>query len=190
MSKIYISVGDYVVESFGLGIAPRGTMQDGQITPYSCFIKHAKVLQISHKLTKKQIRECEWRDFFIHRSFSIDGGYDNVVDISGNEIKLKENTIGYYDYESAFYQDIDKITNYTGKFIRRNEAGCIVEQGFYISGKRHDEWKTFYDNGNVKTLGTYFVDDKVGVWVEFYEDKKLKQVTNVISKNLTEIKSF
>ena len=77
----------------------------------------------------------------------------------------------------------DKNVNFINRFYKNGQK---MEEGTFGYSKmsnnyegRTGEWKTYYENGQLKSRGSYRVNDPVGTW-EFYDEKG----------NLTETKNY
>jgi antitoxin component YwqK of YwqJK toxin-antitoxin module len=77
----------------------------------------------------------------------------------------------------------DKNVNFINRFYKNGQK---MEEGTFGYSKMSNnyegktgEWKTYYENGQLKSKGSYRVNDPVGTW-EFYDEKG----------NLTETKNY
>lgn len=57
-----------------------------------------------------------------------------------------------------------------------HENGMISQQGSYIEGKLHGEWKSFNNKGEKISIGNYDKGVKTGKWF-FYNGEKLSEVS-------------
>ena len=49
----------------------------------------------------------------------------------------------------------------------RNASGKITTSGYLLDGKKHGTWVEFYDNDLPKTVTSYYLDKKEGLYLEF-----------------------
>ena len=57
-----------------------------------------------------------------------------------------------------------------GAVMQYNREGVLIQQGFYLDGKEHGEWKFFDDQGRLTFSGWYEHGERVGEWFQY--DKK------------------
>jgi len=61
------------------------------------------------------------------------------------------------------------------KATRFHDNGAIAQQGTYLNGKLHGEWKMYNQEGEKLAMGTYQLGAKTGKWF-FWEGEALKEV--------------
>jgi len=99
----------------------------------------------------------------------------------GKTLMIEENyNNGLLSGEYKLYYknlQITKLTHYKGGRQHGNckqytTAGILIEDINYVNGQLHGEAVYYETNGNVKQIGQYEEDLRVGIW-EFYVDGKL-----------------
>ena len=90
--------------------------------------------------------------------------------------------INAQDLKPVFEQDGDIL-----KATYFHENGVVSQEGYFLNGKLHGEWKMFGEDGKKIAMGEYTEGKKTGKWF-FWDAKKLKEVDFVDSKiaNVTE----
>lgn len=90
--------------------------------------------------------------------------------------------INAQEIKPVFEQDGDRI-----KATYFHDNGRVSQEGYFLNGKLHGEWKIFGEDGKKIAMGDYSEGKKTGKWF-FWDAKKLKEVDFVDSKiaNVTE----
>ena len=71
-------------------------------------------------------------------------------------------------------REYDKEGNITNSYLMHNgaiEAIGIIDN----AGKMQGEWKYYFSNGAVKSIGKFIDSKKVGLWTYYYENKNIRQ---------------
>ncbi|ASO05059.1 MORN repeat protein [Arenibacter algicola] len=91
-------------------------------------------------------------------------------------------------------QDIKPVFEQDGEMLKAtyyHDNGVVSQEGQFLNGKLHGEWKMFAEDGKKIAMGEYTEGKKTGKWF-FWDAKKLKEVDFVDSKiaNVTEWNSM
>ena len=91
-------------------------------------------------------------------------------------------------------QDIKPVFEQDGEMLKATyfyDNGVVSQEGHFLNGKLHGEWKMFGEDGKKIAMGEYTEGKKTGKWF-FWDAKKLKEVDFVDSKiaNVTEWNSM
>jgi len=60
------------------------------------------------------------------------------------------------------------------KVTWQNENGAVVEEGFYLNGKKHGTWTSFDENGNKSVVANWASDKKDGSFYIMHSNGKVK----------------
>ncbi|MCM4171806.1 nicotinic acid mononucleotide adenyltransferase [Arenibacter sp. TNZ] len=81
-------------------------------------------------------------------------------------------------------QDIKPIFEQDGDVLKAtyfHDNGVVSQEGHFLNGKLHGEWKMFGEDGKKIAMGEYTQGKKTGKWF-FWDAKMLKEVDFVDSK--------
>jgi|WetSurMetagenome_2_1015567.scaffolds.fasta_scaffold28941_2 uncharacterized protein len=101
----------------------------------------------------------------------------------GIEIKNNYDAEGNIIYSGSYRKDVpvgihrifDKTGKVTNGFLYDNNGSKIGEGIITNEGKKEGDWKYFYDDGTLSSLGKYTNNLAVGNWKYFYKDGKTEQ---------------
>ena len=87
-------------------------------------------------------------------------------------------------------QDIKPVFEQDGEILKVTDLVLVQigrQEGQFLNGKLHGEWKMYGEDGKKISMGEYTEGKKTGKWF-FWDVKKLKEVDFVDSKiaNVTE----
>jgi antitoxin component YwqK of YwqJK toxin-antitoxin module len=173
------------------------TAQNGHVFSNKTFrvayYENGSVRQIE-KYDNRGVKNGNWLSYYENGKVRVNESYSNKVNLRG-----VANTNGYgartgeftYYYENGQvrfqlkYQN-DKIVN--DNYCEYYEGGGQKECGPLRNGLRLGEWKSWYKNGELKSIGnfknndyifcgvvpyTYFYEYKIGIWHYYYENGQL-----------------
>ncbi len=116
---------------------------------------------------------------------------DQVRSYSHSYFQWLKSDSSVYDGERKVYDtkgNLIAIENYkleTGKITSRNFSNFnrTIQQinqsdSTYKISIRIGEWKTFYPDGKLESIGNYDDGNPIGEFIEYYPDGRLKKVTN------------
>lgn len=69
------------------------------------------------------------------------------------------------------------------KRINYNACNGYIEHIILSDYKKNCQYKVYYNNNNIKILGTYHNNVKVGLWTEYYEDGKMQSCGSTTIKD-------
>ena len=75
-------------------------------------------------------------------------------------------------------QDKNPVFEKDGDLVKAtyyHENGLVAQEGHYLNGELHGEWKMFDTKGNKLAIGQYSFGEKTGKWF-FWDDNGLKEV--------------
>lgn len=81
-------------------------------------------------------------------------------------------------------QDIKPVYEQNGDMLKAtyfHDNGAVSQEGHFLNGKLHGEWKMFGEDGQKIAMGEYNQGKKTGKWF-FWDDRTLKEVDFVDSK--------
>lgn len=81
-------------------------------------------------------------------------------------------------------QDIKPVFEREGDLLKAtyfHDNGTVSQEGHFLNGKLHGEWKMFNEDGKKMALGDYTLGKKTGKWF-FWDAKLLKEVDFVDGK--------
>lgn len=109
--------------------------------------------------------------------------YREVVQVKSGVSEVQDYYMTGYVYMKGYYntnniKDLEGLWSNvlrTGPFTYYYHSGAIQSKVNYKLGQPDGQYVYYYDNSKqVKTIGTYDMGNKVGLWREFYEDGQLK----------------
>ena len=62
-----------------------------------------------------------------------------------------------------------------------NDLGKVISEGIIdVAGKRQDEWKDYYPDGNLKAMGSYLDNLRSGKWTFYFKNGNIEQTGEYI----------
>jgi antitoxin component YwqK of YwqJK toxin-antitoxin module len=150
------------------------TSKDGKIEEVVCFNKFKKLTRSGYLRNNK--KQGHWK-FFDNDLIVYEGdylhdrkkGYWREYYISGHELY-----VGKYKNDKA--NGIWKIYSSNNKKfyeIPKLDKKYLIKVIKYKEGKLNGRYVEFYSNGQVKTLGNYILNKKIGLWKYYNSDGSL-----------------
>ncbi|MEZ4971574.1 MAG: nicotinic acid mononucleotide adenyltransferase [Flavobacteriaceae bacterium] len=75
-------------------------------------------------------------------------------------------------------QEIKPVFEQDGEMLKAtyfHDNGTVSQEGHFLNGKLHGEWKMYGEDGKKIAMGEYTEGKKTGKWF-FWDAKKLKEV--------------
>ncbi|MDD2622762.1 MAG: hypothetical protein WC142_04490 [Bacteroidales bacterium] len=121
-------------------------------------------IEIQGRYNKNGQKDGEWHWFYPDGKVLMIENYDNGS-YDGPQFSLDEkgDTLMFGEYEEGLE---------VGRFIYWNDS--VLEERFYLSGQKHGQWKTYYPNGQLKTLIPFEYDFQEGKTIYYHENGRVK----------------
>jgi antitoxin component YwqK of YwqJK toxin-antitoxin module len=111
-----------------------------------------------------------------------DGLHETFFTTTGGKSEESTYKVGVLHGEQIFYYEtgqvmerriFDKDGNFSGSFKSYHENGHLKSEGQYENGSMVGKWKFFYRSGNVKEIIHYKNNVENGPFIEYYENGKV-----------------
>nr|WP_321234610.1 hypothetical protein [uncultured Psychroserpens sp.] len=121
----------------------------------------------------------------VQRKYIRSGDYDIVCHVSLKAIKNYTEGIEYYWFKSG---EIHNSVSQSGGFLLHDSyekfyrSKQLAEKGNFDYGLKDDEWRTWYENGNIATITKWRNGQKNGMFLE-YDSNGTLVLSGYYSKN-------
>jgi antitoxin component YwqK of YwqJK toxin-antitoxin module len=117
-------------------------------------------IEITGAYTRKGEKEGEWIWYYPNGDIlSIENYLTGLLDGESFTLSIAGDTLEHGMYAEGMEE---------GRWIYRNDS--VRVEGSYLSGKKEGNWKTYYPNGKLKRIESYFNDELDGISLFYWEN--------------------
>lgn len=101
---------------------------------------------------------------------------------------IRDTSLQYYLIKiDTINGDTAKYYKKSDRYVELNKEGIILIDGHKLGGmgtvcgcelKPHGYWIERYQNGNLKEQGQYFCNRKIGNWITYFDNGRIKKIEN------------